>query len=347
MHHSGPDIRRLSPEKEIAEDLKRDPLPRLERLVVPAHLSADEWRALQAEVKRDVDAGLTAARARPAPDPARVKRFLFAEPRQKGDPKTVGGLTDRELAKLGGTERPSESGEPLRLAEAIRKTLRHELAVNPKVLVFGEDVGRKGGVHLVTEGLQREFGEARVFDTSRSEEGIIGRAVGMAIAGLMPVAEIQFRKYADPAVALITAAAAGGRHRFACAIGRMQGGVGKAGAIPGTVSAEVVGAGRMASPYPSNRGCRRAAAHRDARQNPPSFSNTVASDDERGSAVSGDDYVLPYCRCHRAGGEPIARWPLARCSNRVLPRGQFATRVEGMIPARSRPGSRARSGTVT
>jgi 2-oxoisovalerate dehydrogenase E1 component len=65
--------------------------------------------------------------------------------------------------------------------------------------MFGEDVGRKGGVHLVTEGLQRQFGERRVFDTSLSEEGIVGRAVGMAIAGLIPVAEIQFRKYADPA----------------------------------------------------------------------------------------------------------------------------------------------------
>jgi 2-oxoisovalerate dehydrogenase E1 component len=73
------------------------------------------------------------------------------------------------------------------------------LDVNPKVLVFGEDVGVKGGVHLVTEGLQKKFGGARVFDTSLSEEGIIGRSVGMAISGLMPVAEIQFRKYADPA----------------------------------------------------------------------------------------------------------------------------------------------------
>ena len=62
----------------------------------------------------------------------------------------------------------------LRVAEAVRRTLRHELDVNPKVIVFGEDVGRKGGVHLVTEGLQRQFGAGRVFDTSLSEEGIIG-----------------------------------------------------------------------------------------------------------------------------------------------------------------------------
>jgi 2-oxoisovalerate dehydrogenase E1 component len=77
--------------------------------------------------------------------------------------------------------------------------LYRELEVNPKLLVFGEDVGVKGGVHLVTEGLQKRFGAERVFDTSLSEEGIVGRAVGMAIAGLVPVAEIQFRKYADPA----------------------------------------------------------------------------------------------------------------------------------------------------
>jgi 2-oxoisovalerate dehydrogenase E1 component len=57
----------------------------------------------------------------------------------------------------------------------------------------------KGGVHAATMDLQSQFGENRVFDTSLSEEGIIGRAVGLAYSGLMPVAEIQFRKYADPA----------------------------------------------------------------------------------------------------------------------------------------------------
>ena len=87
----------------------------------------------------------------------------------------------------------------INLVTAVRRTLEHELEVNPRVVVFGEDVGRKGGVHAATLGLQEKFGVARVFDTSLSEEGIIGRAVGMAAAGLMPVPEIQFRKYADPA----------------------------------------------------------------------------------------------------------------------------------------------------
>ena len=68
-----------------------------------------------------------------------------------------------------------------------------------RVVVFGEDVGVKGGVHGATMGMQSQFGYERVFDTSLSEEGIMGRAQGMALAGLMPVPEIQFRKYADPA----------------------------------------------------------------------------------------------------------------------------------------------------
>ncbi|MFM8569870.1 MAG: alpha-ketoacid dehydrogenase subunit beta [Candidatus Kapaibacterium sp.] len=82
----------------------------------------------------------------------------------------------------------------------MKRTLRSELSANPRLLVFGEDVGMKGGVHGATVDLQRDYGEARVFDTSLSEEGIIGRSLGLAYAGLVPVPEIQFRKYLDPAM---------------------------------------------------------------------------------------------------------------------------------------------------
>jgi 2-oxoisovalerate dehydrogenase E1 component len=68
------------------------------------------------------------------------------------------------------------------------------------MLIFGEDVGAKGGVHGATRDMQLHFGSDRVFDTSLTEEGIIGRAVGLAYTGLLPVPEIQFRKYADPAM---------------------------------------------------------------------------------------------------------------------------------------------------
>jgi 2-oxoisovalerate dehydrogenase E1 component len=195
--HSGPDNQRgYRTEEEIAADFGRDPLPRLRRHTVPRFLSEKEWRALEAEVQHDVDEGLRKARARGIPDPANVKRFVYEE---ADGPEALGGMSRAERSALPGAGEPDEDGEVVRFAEAVRRTLRHELEVNPKLVVFGEDVGRKGGVHLVTEGLQRQFGERRVFDTSLSEEGIVGRAVGMAIAGLMPVAEIQFRKYADPA----------------------------------------------------------------------------------------------------------------------------------------------------
>jgi 2-oxoisovalerate dehydrogenase E1 component len=195
--HSGPDNQRgYRSDDEIAADFTRDPLPKLKRHVVPRMLTAAQWRELEAEVQRDVDEGLRKARARPASDPDLVRRFVYEE---QGEGALVGGLTLEERTALGGNGERRNDGEVMRFADAVRRTLRGELEVNPKLLIFGEDVGRKGGVHLVTEGLQRQFGDKRVFDTSLSEEGIIGRAVGMAIGGLMPVAEIQFRKYADPA----------------------------------------------------------------------------------------------------------------------------------------------------
>jgi len=197
--HSGPDNQRgYRTDEEIAADSARDPMPRLRAHLVPSVLSEADWRDLEAEVARDVQAALDGARARPDPDPANVAHWVYADD-SPGSPEALGGLSRAERADLGGTETAEESGEVVRFAEAVRRTLRSELAANPKCLVFGEDVGRKGGVHLVTEGLQKQFGDRRVFDTSLSEEGIIGRAVGMAISGLMPVAEIQFRKYADPA----------------------------------------------------------------------------------------------------------------------------------------------------
>lgn len=197
--HSGPDNQKAyRSDAEIAQDWERDPVPRLRSYLVPAVLSESEWATLERQVERDVQIGLSAARARNAPDPAGIHRHVYAEPDDAARP-AYGGMPAAERKRLGGASTPTESGEQLRFAEAVRRTLDHELTVNPRLLVFGEDVGLKGGVHLVTEGLQRKHGVARVFDTSLSEEGIVGRAVGMAIAGLVPVAEIQFRKYADPA----------------------------------------------------------------------------------------------------------------------------------------------------
>ncbi len=87
----------------------------------------------------------------------------------------------------------------LTLAAAINAALADEMAADDRVVVFGEDVGTLGGVFRVTDGLQTRFGERRCFDTPLAESGIIGTAVGMAMNGLLPVAEMQFDAFAFPA----------------------------------------------------------------------------------------------------------------------------------------------------
>jgi 2-oxoisovalerate dehydrogenase E1 component len=116
-----------------------------------------------------------------------------------GEMQQVGGLWNAGYKAPPSTDEPKPEGQRINMVTAIRRVLDQELTTNPRVCVFGEDVGPKGGVHAVTLGLQEKFGRDRVFDTSLNEEGIVGRAVGMALAGLMPVPEIQFRKYAEPA----------------------------------------------------------------------------------------------------------------------------------------------------
>jgi pyruvate dehydrogenase E1 component beta subunit len=87
----------------------------------------------------------------------------------------------------------------LNMVEAIDQALQQEMQLDPKVVVLGEDVGRDGGVFRVTEGLMQRFGEDRVIDTPLAESGIVGMAIGMAIAGYRPVAEIQFSGFSYPA----------------------------------------------------------------------------------------------------------------------------------------------------
>ncbi|MFI7273934.1 alpha-ketoacid dehydrogenase subunit beta [Streptomyces sp. NPDC049879] len=89
--------------------------------------------------------------------------------------------------------------ERLPLAKAVNAALRTALEADPKVLVMGEDVGKLGGVFRVTDGLQKDFGEGRVIDTPLAESGIVGTAIGLALRGYRPVAEIQFDGFVFPA----------------------------------------------------------------------------------------------------------------------------------------------------
>jgi pyruvate dehydrogenase E1 component beta subunit len=86
------------------------------------------------------------------------------------------------------------------LLEAINEALRLTMAVDDRVILLGEDIGQEGGVFRVTEGLQQLYGRERVMDTPLTESGIVGMAIGMAIAGLCPVVEIQFMAFLSPAL---------------------------------------------------------------------------------------------------------------------------------------------------
>lgn len=87
----------------------------------------------------------------------------------------------------------------LTIADAINLALKQEMKRDPNVLIMGEDVGVDGGVFRITDGLIKEFGDQRVFDTPLAEAGIVGTAVGLAMAGMKPVAEIQFDGFVYPA----------------------------------------------------------------------------------------------------------------------------------------------------
>src|ERR671927_1435627 len=99
------------------------------------------------------------------------------------------------------------------LIEGVRDALAEEMERDERVWVLGEDVGRKGGVFLATEGLHGRFGEARVLDTPLAESSIVGVAIGAALNGLKPVAEIQFADFIHPAFNQLVSEAARMRYR--------------------------------------------------------------------------------------------------------------------------------------
>jgi len=178
MGHTFIDDQNYKTKIEREEEAERDPLTRLKNFLPDL-----DWETLEKEIETEVRAASDSALQNPDPEPASATMHLFA-------PSSASTSPAPPL---------SETGPRINLIEAVKRTLELEMQVNPRVLVFGEDVGVKGGVHGATAHMQEKFGEERVFDTSLSEEGIMGSSIGLSLAGLRPVPEIQFRKYADPA----------------------------------------------------------------------------------------------------------------------------------------------------
>ncbi|BCH28473.1 transketolase [Mesorhizobium sp. L-8-10] len=193
--HSFQDTQAYKSKAVLDAEWARDPLPRLRDYLVPAAMTPEEWNDAAARAAAAAEAARIEAEARPVAIPETVTRHVFFE----GEMQAMGGQHRHGYVAPATSDMPVPDGQRINMVTAIRRTLDHEMSINDRVVLFGEDIGPKGGVHAVTLGLQEKFGSERVFDTSLSEEGIVGRAVGMALAGLVPVPEIQFRKYAEPA----------------------------------------------------------------------------------------------------------------------------------------------------
>jgi 2-oxoisovalerate dehydrogenase E1 component len=181
---------------ELADELARDPLVHCARLLVQTRIAQPheliaKYDEIATQVRELADEAATHRRLSSASE--------VMEPIARWRPDAV--AADAALAaspdarqRAYANRLPEEAG-PLTLAESINATLAEALASRPELLVFGEDVGRKGGVYGLTRGLRRRFGATRVFDTLLDEQTILGVALGCGVSGLLPVPEIQYLAY--------------------------------------------------------------------------------------------------------------------------------------------------------
>ena len=197
--HSLSDNERLY--KTAAEreaEARRDPLVRMRHFLKAQGLATDvDLEDILTSVEREVNAAAELALAAAKPEPNTAVMHVFSE---DVDP------TSSDFARD-----PVPAGTPETMVTSINTTLRDEMARDPRVVVFGQDVADasreealatvagKGGVFKATHGLQRTYGSDRVFNSPLAEANIIGRGVGMALRDLKPVVEIQFFDYIWPA----------------------------------------------------------------------------------------------------------------------------------------------------
>ncbi len=187
-------------ESERDAEATRDPLVRFPQYLEHEGIATEaELKRIADEVDEEVQVATDIALAAPQPDPSTVYQYVYSP---EVDPTSEQFDTEDD---------PQFSGNPTTMVDLLNACLKDEMARDPTILVFGQDVADvsreayldqvkgKGGVFKVTWGLQREFGGHRVYNSPLAEANIVGRAIGLAVRGLKPVVEIQFFDYIWPA----------------------------------------------------------------------------------------------------------------------------------------------------
>jgi 2-oxoisovalerate dehydrogenase E1 component len=198
-HSLSDDERLYKPPAEREAEAKRDPVTKMAAFLKTHRFATDEELArILSDVEAEVNDAALKALAAPKPAKSTAEMWLYSP---DVDPTSAA------------FETPSQpEGKPDTMVEAINRTLKDEMAREPRIVIFGEDVADaskkeslplvkgKGGVFKLTHGLQRLYGDDRVFNSSLAEASIVGRGIGMAARKLKPVVEIQFFDYIWPAM---------------------------------------------------------------------------------------------------------------------------------------------------
>lgn len=200
-HSLSDDEQLYKPKAERDAEALRDPVKTFgERLVAMGDLTAEALEQLKAEIQLEIDVAWEAAEAAPAPASGSYYEHLYSE---DVDPTSPAFDTEASVAETSGSKT---------LIDAVNQVMKQEMARDPRILVFGEDVADasrdgvldevkgKGGVFKATHGLQKAFGSHRVYNSPLAEATIVGRAIGLAARGFKPVVEIQFFDYIWPAM---------------------------------------------------------------------------------------------------------------------------------------------------